>query len=113
MKINTSSEYNFKERFALWILAVVVFFVFNAVFLYALIFQREILWEALKNPVSLAFIGESLLLMFAFAYLLSKWGQSKLHWGWFIALSLFGGIGFALPLVLLWPFRRSNSSAKI
>ena len=104
-----NTEYNFKERFALWAMAALVFFVFNAVFLYALFFQREILWEALKNPVSLAFIGESFLLMFAFAYLLLKWGQSKLHWGWFIALSLLGGIGFALPMVLLWPSRCKHS----
>lgn len=74
----------------------------NTVFLYGLLVQPEMLDAALSNPVSAAFIIESLLLMCVFAYLLAKWGVSRLHWGWFIVLSLLGSMAFALPIVLLW-----------
>ncbi len=60
--------------------------------------------SALENPVSAAFIIEAFLLMGALSYLLTKWRVARLHWGWFIVLSLLGSMGFALPLVLLWPF---------
>lgn len=61
--------------------------------------------SALTNPIALAFIIEALVLMGVFAYLLTKWQVVKLHWGWFIFLSLLGSMAFALPIVLLW-FRR-------
>jgi len=72
-------------------------------------YEIEILCEELDSKIYLdakavcAFILEAFLLMGAFAYLLSKWGVSQLHWGWFIGLSLLGSMAFALPVVLLWP----------
>jgi hypothetical protein len=101
-------EYNSKERLTLWCLAIVSFFSVNLAFVYSLFFELEMLVGAFKNPVSLAFIVEAFLLMGAFSYLLTKWGVSRLHWRWFIALSLIGSMGFALPIVLLWPFNKAK-----
>ncbi len=94
-------DYSTQERFWLWTLAVVGLVGLNTVFIYGLVARPELLTLAMSNPVSLAFIIESLLLMCVFAYLLTKWRVSRLHWGWFVALSLIGSMAFALPVVLL------------
>jgi len=98
--------YSPRERFVLWSLAVSGFVVLNSVFLYGVLLRPDWIREALANPISAVFIAEALVLMGAFAYLLSKWKVSRLHWGWFIVLSLLGSMAFALPVVLLWPGRR-------
>jgi len=95
-------EYSAQERLWLWALAIVGAAGLNTAFVYGLVVQPELLAQAMSNPVSLAFIIESLLLMCAFAYLLNKWGVSRLQWGWFVALSLLGSMALALPVVLLW-----------
>jgi Kef-type K+ transport system membrane component KefB len=94
-------EYSAQERFWLWTLAVVGAVGLNTAFMYGLLVRPELLNQAMSNPVSLAFIIESLLLMCAFAYLLGKWGVSRMHWGWFVGLSLLGSMALALPVVLL------------
>ena len=103
-------EYSSQERFWLWCLAAFGFFAVNAAFMYGLLFQPDAMVSALTNPIALAFIVEALVLMGVFAYLLTKWGVSKLHWGWFVFLSLLGSMAFALPIVLLW-LRRTRVSA--
>lgn len=97
--------YTPRERWWLWTLAVVGALGLNGAFLYGLFLRPELLTAALTNPVALAFIIEALVLMGVFAYLLDKWGVSRLHWGWFVVLSLGGGMAFALPVVLLWKGR--------
>lgn len=104
-------SYNSQERFFLWALSALSFFVLNIAFIYGLFFSPDALVSALTNPIAVAFILEAFLLMAAFAYLLTKWGKSQLHWGWFITLSLLGGMAFALPVVLLWPFKKPSSHA--
>lgn len=103
-------EYSARERLFLWSLAVVGFVVLNSVFLYGLFVRPEWIREAQANPVSAVFIGEALVLTGAFAWLLTKWGVSRLHWVWFIVLSLLGSMAFALPIVLLWPGRRGKAA---
>jgi hypothetical protein len=95
-------EYGSSERLLLWSLAVLGFVVVNGAFLYGLL-RPGVLQEALANPVALAFMVEAMVLMGAFAYLLSKWRVSRLSWVWFVLLSLVGSMAFALPIVLLWP----------
>jgi Kef-type K+ transport system membrane component KefB len=95
-------DYSAQERFWLWALAIVGAVGLNTAFMYGLVVRPELLTQAMGNPVSLAFIIESLLLMCMFAYLLNKWGVSRMHWGWFVALSLLGSMALALPVVLLW-----------
>lgn len=90
------------ERTVLWSLCIVGVVGLNTAFLYGLFVRPDLLADAHSNPISAAFIIESLLLMCVFAYLFAKWGVSRLHWGWFIALSLLGSMAFALPIVLLW-----------
>jgi len=98
--------YSPRERFFLWSLAVLGFVVLNSVFVYGLFVRPDWVREAQSNPISAVFIAEALVLMGTFAYLLTKWKVSRMHWGWFIALSLLGSMAFALPVVLLWPRRR-------
>jgi hypothetical protein len=103
-------QYSSFERLLLWVLAVVGLVMINGAFIYGLI-NREVLQEALANPLTMAFVAESLLLMGVFAYLLTKWGVARLSGWWFVILSLLGSMAFALPVVLLWP-RRSAASRR-
>ncbi len=99
------TEYSHRERFWLWCLSVFGFSAVNVAFMYGVLFQPDAMTSALTNPIALAFIVEALVLMGVFAYLLTKWGVIKLHWGWFVFLSLLGSMAFALPIVLLWSRR--------
>lgn len=104
-------EYSARERLFLWSLSVLGFVVLNAVFLYGLLFRPEWIRAAHTNPVSAVFIAEALVLTGTFAWLLTKWGVSRLHWAWFVVLSLLGSMAFALPIVLLWPGRRGTAAS--
>ena len=95
-------EYQRFERVFLWGLAVLGFVVVNGAFLYGLL-TPGVFEEALANPIALAFMLEAMLLLGAFAYLLTKWQVGRLSWVWFIVLSMLGSMAFALPIVLLWP----------
>jgi hypothetical protein len=95
-------EYRPSERLLLWSLGVVGLVLINGAFLYGLS-RPGVLQQALGNPVALAFMVETTLLMGALAYLLSRWRVSRLSWPWFVLLSLLGSMAFALPIVLLWP----------
>ena len=53
---------------------------------------------------------EAMLLVGVFAYLLSKWRVARLPWWWFVLFSLFGSMVIALPIVLIWPRRRREST---
>jgi len=74
----------------------------NSSFFYGIFSNPNALTEVLKNPISLAFIIEAIVLMIVFTYLLSKWGVIRLKPSWFILLSLLGNLVFALPEVILW-----------
>ena len=53
--------------------------------------------------MSLEILG--LVLVGFLAWLLRKWGVSRLGWGWFVLLSFLGSLAFAIPVVLLFPRR--------
>ncbi|MGD2046680.1 MAG: hypothetical protein PVH96_10685 [Gemmatimonadota bacterium] len=93
----------------LWGLAVVGFLGVNGAFVYGLL-RPDVLQQALSNPLALAFMVEAMLLMGALAYLLAKWQVNRLHWAWFVLLSLLGSMAFALPVVLLWPRQWTSGS---
>ena len=109
-EIETQVGYSSRERFCLAVLAAFTFFGLNGAFVYGLL-HRAVLESALTNPLALAFILEALVLVGVLAYLLRKWGVSRLPWGWFVVLSLLGGLAFALPVVLLWSERVRKSEA--
>ena len=104
-------QYSPRERFWLWTLALFGFLAVNGAFLYGLL-QPAVLAEAMNNPLALAFIAEAFLLVGVLAYLLRKWGVSRMSWHWFVMLSLLGSIAFALPVVLLWKSGNTQSSAR-
>lgn len=84
----------------------------NGVFLWAVVRQPEALWSAVRNPVAAAFIAEAFVLMGVLAYLFGRWRVSRVHWGWFVVLSLAGGLAFAIPVVLLWRGRGAGPRAR-
>jgi len=79
-------EYSRGEKIALIALGVVGGVVLNTAFIYYAVFHWDLLVQAMTNPVSAAFMVESFMLMGFFAYLLRKWGVSRL--------------GFTLPSAL-------------
>ena len=102
--------YNAHERFWLWVLGIFGLVGINGAFGYGLL-HPDVLEAALRNPVAAAFMVEALVLVGVFAYLLGKWGVSRLKWGWFVFLSLLGSLAFAIPVVLLFP-RRSRQAGE-
>jgi hypothetical protein len=94
--------YSAQERFWLWTIAIVTGVGLNGVFLYATGADPRALETALTNPISAAFIIEALLLMVVLAWLLPKWGVSRVSGKAFVILCLAGGVAFALPVALLW-----------
>lgn len=95
-------EYTARERFWLWTLAAFGFVGVNGVFLWAVATRPDLVDAAFRNPLALAFVLEALVLVGVLAYLLGRWRVSRLHWGWFVLLSLAGSLAFALPVALLW-----------
>ncbi len=106
------TEYSPTERAWLVTLAVIGFVAVNGAFFYGLLARPGSLKAALTNPISLAFLVEALLMLGALAYLLGKWGVSRLSWAWFLFLSLVGSMAFALPVVLLWRGRGAPPATK-
>lgn len=102
--MNQATSFTSRERLWLWVASAVGFFGVNAAFLFGLT-QPDVLMEALRNPISLAFILEAFLLVGLLAYLLTRWGVLRLRWPWLVALSILGGLLFAIPVVVLWPRR--------
>ena len=93
--------YSPRERFWLWALAAFGLVFANGAFVHGLLFQPNALAEAMAHPLAAAFIVEALVLTGVLAYLLGRWGVSRLSWRWFVVLSLLGSMAFALPVVLL------------
>jgi hypothetical protein len=94
-------SYSPRERAGLWLLASLGLAGINGAFLVGLATPGA-LSAALSNPVSLAFIVEAFVLVGLLAYLIDKWGVATLEWPWLVALSLLGGLAFAVPVVILW-----------
>jgi hypothetical protein len=95
-------EYSATERFWLWMLAAFGVVAVNGTFLYGVFVRPDILAAAQSNPLAIAFVVEALVLVAALAYLLPKWGVTRMSWGVFVALSLAGSLAFSLPIALLW-----------
>lgn len=95
------SNFDRHERLWLGILGVVGLVGLNGVFVYSLLYRRDDILSALRNPVALAFIVEAFVVMGLMAWLLGKWQRNRLGWGWFVVLTLIGGLAFGIPAVLL------------
>ncbi len=101
-------EYTRQERLGLGVLATFGLVGVNGVFFYAALFEPGTVRATLENPLAAAFVAEALVLAGALAYLLARWKVSRVHWIWFVVLSLAGSIAFALPVVLLVSSRRAG-----
>jgi sugar phosphate permease len=107
-----SLAFDGKERQLLWLVAVAGLVGPNGIFLYFATFRTDVLFEAMRNPVALTFMIDALAAMGLIAYLFAKAQPSRLHWGWFITLSLLGGLVFSIPaFLLLRPSPRETSNA--
>ena len=95
-------RYSAGERAFFIALAIVCGAGLNGIFLWASMVHPDFMSAAMQNPVSLAFMLEALIMTGVLAYLLHRWRVSRIHWALFVVLSLAGGVGFALPVVLLW-----------
>lgn len=95
-------NYSARERFWLLLVAALVGVGANGAFLYGLLFRTGALADALTNPLAAPFMFEALMMVGLLAYLFRKWGVSRLSWGWFVALSLLGGVAFAVPIAIVW-----------
>ncbi len=96
------TTYSKKERWALIAMGAIGLVILNTVFLYCLFYSPQTIWDSLRNPVSLVFIGETFLMLGLLSYLLEKWEVTSISWKWFLVLSLLGSMAFALPVALLW-----------
>jgi len=100
-------EYSRAERTALGGLAVAGVFGVNGAFLFGVI-HPEIVRAALGNPISLAFMTGALLLVIALAYLLTKWGVTRLPWTWLVLLLPLGSLAFPSPVAMLHGAERAQ-----
>lgn len=97
-----NQTYSKNEKLALVCVAGFGLLIINTAFLYCLFFDRALIWDSFRNPVSLVFIVETFLMLGLLSYLLEKWKVISISWKWFVVLSLLGSMAFALPVALLW-----------
>lgn len=92
------------------LLAVAIFglLVPNNLFLYAW-FHTPAGGGMLQNPLATAFMLDAFVSMGLLAYFFSTRPIGPVKWYWFIALSIFGGLAFGIPMYWwLNERRRSN-----
>lgn len=78
----------------------------NGVFLYYAFVHPDVMTEAYRNPVSLAFIAEAFLLMFFAAWGIAKAGWERPGWRAFVVLSVLGSLAFSVPVFVLMRLKR-------
>jgi hypothetical protein len=93
----------------LWILALLGLLGINGIFLYYVAFEPAAMMAALENPVSLVFIVEAFVMTAFLAWLISSVGLEDPGWGWFVILSLVGGLAFSAPLFILLHLRKREA----
>ena len=95
------SAFSQHERFWFVVVGVVGMIGLNGLFVYGLMYRRDAIQEALRNPIALAFILEAFVVMGLVAWVFGRWGRNRLGWGWIVVLCLIGGLAFGIPAVLL------------
>jgi hypothetical protein len=99
------------ERLALVALAIVGGAGLNGVFLYVVFARPDLLERALGDPIAWALMIEALLVTGLLAWTFVRLRGSRLAWGWFVVLSLAGGLAFGIPVALLVGDRRTAPRA--
>ena len=98
-----------QEKFLLG-LAIFGLTVPNGFFLYHAIFNPDIMWAALANPIAMVFIAEAFLLMFLFAWFIHRRGFRSPGWLTFIIMSLVGSMVFSIPAFLYLVSRKARQT---
>lgn len=83
----------------------------NGVFLYVVCLRHDLLDRALSDPIAWALMIEALLVTGVLAWLFARRGIGGLTPVWFWLLSLAGGLGFSLPVMLLSERREPGDDA--
>ena len=69
----------------------------NGLFIYWLFVEFQGLDAVLQNKLALAFMLEAFLLLVLLSVYFARRPIGRVAWGWFVALSIIGGLGFGLP----------------
>lgn len=83
----------------MWLILVALFglVVPNGLFLYWLFVEFAGLQAVVQNRLALAFMLEAFLLLVLLSVYFARRPIGRVGWGWFVACSLLGGLGFGLP----------------
>ena len=95
-----------------WLLVVAAFglVVPNGFFIYWLLFEYQGLVPMLQDRLALGFMLDVLLVLALLAVYFARRPLGPVRWGWFVVLSLLGGLGFGLPLYY-WLNRHQSEPA--
>lgn len=99
--MNDKFVFSKRERFWLWITAIVGLIGPNGVFLYYAVYHHGDFSTVSHHPVMTAFMVDAFGATAILAYLFARWRVSRLSWIWFVVLSLVGGLMFSIPAFLL------------
>jgi len=99
--MTTETRFGSGERAMLAVLAAAGALGLNGVFLYVVFARRDLLELALRDPLAWTLMVEALLVTGLLAWWFARTRRSRLGWGWFVVLSLAGGLAFSIPVVLL------------
>ena len=69
----------------------------NGLFLYWLLVEFPGIEAVLQNRLAVAFMLEAFLLLVLLAVYFARRPIGPVRWGWFVVLSIIGGLGFGLP----------------
>ena len=97
----------------MWLLVVsAIGFVFpNGLFAYWIVRDGASIDQVLADRLALAFIIDLFLALGVMCYLAAMRPIGPVRWGWFLFLSILGGLGFSIPLYV-WLNWRAEAPAK-
>lgn len=94
-----------RQRNVLLGVAIVALIGPNGLYLYYAISQPELNQEAMRNPVSLAFMIEAMMLLGLFLWYVFLSTRSWLRVGIYLVLAFLGSLAFSLPMFI---YRRGD-----
>ena len=88
------------QRKALLVVAVLALLGPNGLYLYYAVTQPELNQEAIRNPISLAFMIEAMMLLALFLWYVFRVTRSWVQVLIYLALAFLGSLAFSLPMFL-------------
>ena len=96
--INVASLY--PHRALLLAISVIGFLCINVPFIYIVVFSRDVYNIGMTNGLAQLFMGEAMILMVLFAFLIHRAGWKTPGWKVFVILSFLGSLAFSVPFFL-------------